>query len=106
MLAATSIDRDQSPAPLHVALRILSSERRLPEKLSTYVRDVFRQALQIMAHPESINAQTLPEAIQLAVDLKESAELRDALDSVGNGTISAKTAQDILAAERRFAAPR
>lgn len=106
MLAAASLDRDQNPAPLHVALRILSSERRLPDKLSAYVRDVVRQALQIMANPESIDAQTLPEAIQLAVDLRESAELRAALGSVGSGNISAKTAQEILAAERRFAAPR
>jgi len=106
MLAATTLDGDQNPTPFVVALRILSNNRSLPEKLSAYLTDVFTQALQVLADPESITPQTLPEAIKLAVDLRESASLRDALASAGTDTISAKVAQEILTSERRFAAPR
>lgn len=106
MLAATSLDRDYNPDPFVLALRILSSDRRLPDKLSAYVRDVIQQALLIAANPDAITSESLPEAIQLAVDLRSSADLRQAVSTLGNNPIPATTAREILAAEHRFAAPR
>ncbi|AGB43404.1 hypothetical protein Mesau_00920 [Mesorhizobium australicum WSM2073] len=106
MLAATSMDRDESPAPFHVALRILSSERSIPEKLAVYLRDVMTQALQIASDPDTIDGETLPEAIRLALDLRESDALRAAVGMVGAGTISAELAREILSAEHKFAVTR
>jgi hypothetical protein len=107
MLAATSVERDQSAAPFHVALQILSNERNLPAKLSAYMRTVLLQAVGIVRDPSTISAATLPEAIQLALDLQQSNELRTAVELVAEGkNLSPGTAKDILAAERRFAPPR
>ena len=107
MLAATSIDRDQSAAPFHVALQILSNERSLPAKLSAYMRTVLLQAIGIVRDPGTINATTLPEAIQLALDLQQSAALLSAVKLVAEGdNLSPGVAKDILAAERRFAPSR
>jgi hypothetical protein len=107
MLAATSIDREQSSAPFHVALQILSSERNLPEKLSAHLRTVLLQALDIVRDPDNIDATTLPEAIQLALDLQQSNELRAAVELFAGGdNLSPSTAKDILSAERRFAPTR
>lgn len=51
-------------------------------------------------------ANTLPEAIQLALDLQQSSALRNAVETVQDGQITPATAKEILAAERRFAATR
>lgn len=107
MLAAASVDRDQSAAPFHVALQILSSERSLPAKLSAYMQTVLVQAIGIARDPNTIDATTLPEAIQLALDLQQSHELRTAVERVAQGdNLSPGTAKEILAAERRFAPSR
>jgi hypothetical protein len=107
MLAATSMDRNQSAAPFHVALQILSGERNLPEKLSAYMKTVLLQAIGIVRDPSTINATTLPEAIQLALDLQESTELLNAVELDAKGdNLSPGTAKNILAAERRFAPTR
>lgn len=107
MLAATSIDRNQSAAPFHVALQILSGERNLPAKLSAYMRTVLVQAIGIVRDPGTIDAKTLPEAIQLALELQQSSELRNAVELAAAGDdLSPGTAKNILAAERRFAPTR
>lgn len=105
MLAATSNNPNNAPESFHVALRILSDERSLPETLSNYLREVISQAVNIIDDPASIDEHTLPEAIQLAVDLQQSTDLRASLGAVGqHQTISPAVAKGILEAERRFAA--
>jgi hypothetical protein len=107
MLAATSVERDQTTAPLHVALQILSNERNLPEKLAAYLSAVLSQAISIVRDPGTISSATLPDAIQLALDLQQSSDLRAAVEKVVEGnSLSPSTAKNILEAERRFAPAR
>jgi hypothetical protein len=106
MFTAASTDLERLPALFQVALQILGNERQLPTQLSAHLKSVVSQAVRIVADPSAISKDTLPEAIQLALDLKRSAELQEAISPSVDGSITPQTARDILAVERRFAPTR
>lgn len=106
MLAAASPVRDGFPALFQLALEIVSAERVLPEQLSEHLNRVVREALDIAANPSDITHATLPEAIQLALELQRSDELRSAIDSSREGKMTADAAKSILALERKLEAAR
>jgi len=62
------------------------------------------EAVQIAADPSTITKDTLPEAIQLALDIRRSIDVRNAVDQTRDGGITPQGARDILTAERLFAA--
>ena len=104
MLAAASPARDQFPALFQLALQLLSADRDLPQGLSQHVSRVITEALGILADPQSVQQDTLPEAIQLALALRRSQPLKAAIELGHNKGVTAEVAKDVLALERELAA--
>jgi hypothetical protein len=104
MLKAASIDRDRFPSLFQLSLQILSGGRPLPSQLSSHLRRVVTEAVQIAADPSAITKDTLPAAIQLALDIRRSVDVRNVVDQTPDGGITPQGARDILTAERRLAA--
>jgi hypothetical protein len=101
MLAATSPERDRFPTLFHLALQIVSARRRLPDPLSHHLTAVIAQAWDIISNPNAISKDTAPEAIQLALRLRESERLRSAMEPA-RGHMTAEVAERLLAMEREF----
>lgn len=106
MLAAASPARDGLPALFQLALQIVSSGRELPRNLDDHLRIVIAQALDVIADPKGIGAETLPEALELAIDIGRSNELREAVQSTRSDHMTQTIAQNILALERKLEAAR
>jgi hypothetical protein len=106
VFTAASAERDRFPALFQLALQIISEERELPDELSDHLKRVIQQAIQIYYDPAVISAQTMPDAIQLALDFKRSKRIREAIAANADAPVSSNTAKSILALERKFASAR
>lgn len=96
VFTAASAERDRFPALFQLALQIISEERELPEELSDHLKRVVEQAMQIDSNPAAISAQTMPDAIQLALDFKRSKRIRDAIGANAGNVLSSDTARSIV----------
>ncbi len=102
MLAAAAPSPERFPALFHLDLEILSSEGELPEELSRHLQSVATQALAISADPTSASADTLAEAIQLALAMRSSKQLQSAVETASYKPIDSEDAKRILKVERAF----
>ena len=102
MLAAASPARERFPALFHLALEILSSERDLPPELSKHLKAVVSQALKVAADPASVGEDTLAESIQLALEIRNSEQLRSAIEPAAQHSMNAENAKRILSMERNL----
>ena len=100
MLAAASPARERLPALFHLTLEILSSERDLPPELFKHLQQVVSQALKVAADPASVGEDTLAESIQLALEIRNSEQLRSAIEAAQHDSIDAEHAKRILSMER------
>ena len=105
MLTAAS-NRDGFPALFQLALEIVSQERHLPAGLQEHLERVVEEALAIVADPSIIQQNTMPEAIQLAMDLRRSNRLKSELLELQHHPSSPVAARSILRLERKLAATR
>ena len=102
MLAATLPERSPYPNLFQLALELLSAERALPAPLERHIAAVSRQAQALVLDPSAIDRNTLPEAVELALQLKKSNELRAAL-RVNNANITSEMARRLLTIEKHAA---
>jgi hypothetical protein len=100
MLAAASPAGENFPALFHLALEILSTDRALPPELSKHLQAVVTQALSVAADPTSVAGDTLAESIQLALKIRNSDQLRSAIEPARQNSIDAEHAKRILSMER------
>ncbi|MER9075542.1 hypothetical protein NKH80_22495 [Mesorhizobium sp. M0904] len=103
MLAAASPEREKFPSLFHLALELLSMNKELPEPLSRHMELVSRQALEVLVNPATVSANTLPEAIQLALQLRSSDRLRRAFNPDLH-RLTAAQARNLLSLEQNRAA--
>src|SRR5689334_11263612 len=103
MLAATLPESSPYPHLFHLALELISANRQLPDPLARHFEDVARQAMGLLDNPKTVDRYTLPEAVELAVQLQKSERLRSALFA-GGKSISADQARSLLALEQYAAA--
>lgn len=103
MLAAASPEREKFPYLFHLALELVSAGKDLPAPLSKHMELVSRQAMDVLMNPSMVTANTLPEAIQLALQLRSSEQLRKAFPP-DLSALTAVAAQTLLALEQNRAA--
>lgn len=103
MLAAASPEREKFPYLFHLALELVSAGKDLPEPLSKHMELVSRQAMDVLMNPAAVSANTLPEAIQLALQLRSSEQLRRAFPPDLTG-FTAVAARRLLSLEQNRAA--
>lgn len=98
MLAATS--RRDSPTWLfEVVLRSTSTVPGVGQALHAHALLVLRTACDIAADPKTINAETMPEAIELALCLRGDPRLRMRLQELRSvDSIQGEIAQQLLRA--------
>lgn len=98
MLAATS--RRDSPIGLFQAvLRSLGAAPEIGAPLREHAMQVLRSACDIAADPSSIDAQTPPESIELALQLRGNADLKQRLQELRSlESIPPAVAQQLLMA--------
>jgi hypothetical protein len=91
MLAAVPAPEARVLELFRLALAIAQSEKPVPERLAAYFQMVLAQARQLANDPTIRLDSAMPEAIQLALDIRERADLRSAvqdIDSMENVTPS------------------
>lgn len=73
MLAATSTQSRDSLELVRLALLMISTgNQNISEPLKTYCGQVMAQAREVVDNPSRIDAGILPEAIDLALEIRES----------------------------------
>lgn len=98
MLAATS-RRDNPTWLFEVVLRSTSTAPGVGEALHAHALQVLRAACDIAADPSTINAGTIPEAIELALCLRGDSRLRVRLHELRSvESIQGEVAQQLLQA--------
>ncbi len=106
MLAAASPERERFPPLFQLALQVLSARGELPAQLAQHLETVIVQALEIAGDPQKVSPSTLPEAIQLALEIRGNDQLRAAIEPSRTAYMTVDAAKSILALERNLAAPR
>lgn len=64
------------------ALSLAASGSIVPNEIKDYFASVLMQAKELVRHPESVKPDILPEAIDLALEIKNVEALSDSLQSV------------------------
>ena len=98
MLAATS-NRTSALGLFQVVLRAVNGNAavQVSDPLRTHAADVLRQAVQVVANPSIITADTAREAIELALRLRDDAVLSSKLAAMPTlDTISPELAKEVL----------
>jgi hypothetical protein len=84
MLAATPAPEARILELFRLALGIAHSNRAVPDRLVEYFNTVLSQARLLDSDPTATLDRVMPEAIQLALDLRERAELRQAVEDIAS----------------------
>jgi len=80
-----------------LALAIANSNDPVPDALADYFTRVLSQARDLDRDPSITMESVLPEAIQLALDLRERDGLRDAVEGIQSlKTVSPSQAAEVL----------
>ena len=98
MLAAVPTEQTRVLELFSLALSMVGAGRRdIPLPLASYFNNVLEQARRLASEPAAVHGQILPEAIQLALDLRNVAAIRDAMNGVRSiDMISPEQAQKAL----------
>jgi hypothetical protein len=107
MLAAAPSPDTEALELFHLALRLLRQGRgRVPPQLAKHVNAVLLQARALADDPRTAKGQLLPEAIQLALQLRTTAQLRDDIHDIADiGSLTPEQASRILLSLERQGAP-
>jgi len=83
MLAAAPSPQSDSLELIRLALSMVrSNEPNIPESLITYFAQVLEQARVLAGDPSKAEGQVLPEAIDLALEIRSVKEFSDELEKV------------------------
>jgi hypothetical protein len=83
MLAAASTDQSRILELFDLALRLVHKRGSVPFQLSQHFNSILHQARALAENPDSIKGGSIfPEAIQLALRLREIESLREAVENV------------------------
>lgn len=98
MFAAMPTESDRQLEFFRLALRLIDrGNNDLPAPLRQHFDSVLEQARLLLANPQSISPQVIPQAVHLANDLKSIAGLSDALAGVQRiGDVSPEIAHKVL----------
>lgn len=104
MLAA--VPRDARVLELvKLALSLLSHNQRVPDSLQDHLNKVLRQAKGLATDRKEVYPDLLPEAIDLALEIKMDARLAQELEQISSlQGINAETATRLLSAMRNVSA--
>jgi hypothetical protein len=106
MLAAVPTDESRTLELFDLALRIVCEKGIIPHQLSEHFDAVLQQAKSLAANPSSVSGGISPQAIQLACRLRQTSELREAIDRVtGIASVTPDLASKILASLGERIAP-
>jgi hypothetical protein len=105
MLAAAPAEQTRNLQLFNLALSIVGSGSNIPAPLATYFDEVLRQARDLASNPAEKHGSVLPEAIQIALDLRSDSSLAEALSRVRSiAEMKPEEAQKVmLSLERLFA---
>ena len=82
-----------------------SGAREVPPPLASYFDKVLEQARRLAKEPTAAQSGILPEAVQLALDIRDVSAFREAIDDVQSiKTMKPEQAQKALASLERFVA--
>jgi hypothetical protein len=106
MLAAIPAEETRVLQLFELALRLVGSgSQKVPDQLKTYFDTVLEQARRLANDPTAVSGTILPEAIQLAIDLRDVEELRNAVDNLSSlAAITPERANAILVSLERHVA--
>lgn len=106
MLAAVPAEQARILEMFNLALAMASSaQRNIPAPLASYFDKVLAQARQLLIAPDAIQDAVLPEAIQLALEIRSDEDIRSAMQQVSSITqISPEQAKQALASLERAVA--
>ena len=97
MLAATSTEEKRVLELFDLALRLVRHRGAVPPLLSQHFNAILQQARALAHSPENVEGDIYPEAIQLALQLREFDQLRKAVaDSRDLSSITPEQADRIL----------
>lgn len=97
MLAAAPAPEAQLLEIFRLALGLAKSQERIPQQLAAYFEKVLAQARQLESDPTSKLDTVMPEAVQLAVNLREREGLRLAVKDIGSmHSVTPSKAADVL----------
>ena len=106
MLAAAPAPEARMLELFRLALGIANSNRVVPEKLIDYFNTVLAQARALDNDPQATVDAVMPEAIQLALDIRDRAELRKAVKDIKSfHDITPTKAADVLRHLEEIGAP-
>ncbi|WP_438853229.1 hypothetical protein [Brevundimonas nasdae] len=98
MFAAMPSDTDRELEFFRLALLLIESgAAEVPAPLSLHFDSVLKQARLLLANPQSISPEVIPQAVHLANDLRMIHGLDDSLSSVcGIKDVSQEIAHNVL----------
>jgi hypothetical protein len=97
MLAAAAAPEARILQLFRLALDIAVAESTVPAQLIEYFNRVLSQARALDRDPSSKVESVMPEAIQLALDIRERAELRQAVSDIQSfNDVSPNKAAEVL----------
>jgi hypothetical protein len=107
MLAAAPATEDRILELFRLALGIAGSNNVVPPQLVQYFNKVLSQARALDKDPTVQPTEVLPESVQLALDLRERAALRDAVTEIRSlSDLTPARAADVLRRLEEVGAPR
>jgi hypothetical protein len=100
MLAAVPSERGRALELFGLALSMVEAEKSdIPEALKAYFDHVLWQARQLLANPDASVDKLRPEAVQLALDLRDNHELSAAIgDAASINALRKEQAHAVLVA--------
>ncbi|WP_157861920.1 hypothetical protein [Methylobacterium sp. Leaf361] len=107
MLAAAPAEETRVLALFQLALRLIrQGQGGVPPELERYFNSVLAQARSLSNDPRAVQGQLLPEAIQLALDIRDLDGLKDEIEGAHDAsTVSPALADRILMRLERRVAP-
>jgi hypothetical protein len=97
MLAAASSEEKRVLELVHLALQLVRRKGPVPPQLSQHVDAILRQAVVLAQKPDSVQGKIFPEAIQLALQLREIEGLRNAVENAPDlSSMTPEQADEIL----------
>jgi hypothetical protein len=97
MLAASSSEQKRVLELFDLALRLVQRSGPIPPQLSQHFNVILRQARALAEDPNTVEGDIFPEAIQLALRLRELKSLREAFRNIPDlSSVTPEQAGNIL----------
>jgi hypothetical protein len=106
MLAAAPAEDARILEVFRLALAMVGQGKSdIPPQLVSYFDTVLEQARRLSTDPKSVSSPIMPEAIQLALELRDFKSFRDAVDGITTlSAVSPSQANEVLSSWERLVA--